>query len=164
MACRWFGSVCIHGLVSLTLCLFWFQILSIVEMRYALHADFSIFSSFDMTLHDWLPVYKITYDFLLAIFTFSKTFTREYKYTIWQELKNETISLMLDIYRANSSRSKRTDLLESAREKLETIRLMLRLTKDLRQISLDEFVSLHEKIENISKQLVWWQKMSERKI
>ncbi len=45
-------------------------------------------------------------------------------------------------------------MVKSAREKLETIRLILRLTKDLKQISLDEFVSLSEKIENISKQLL----------
>jgi hypothetical protein len=72
------------------------------------------------------------------------------------------MSLILDIYRANSSQSRRYTLLESAREKLETIRLMLRLTKDLKQISLDEFVSLNEKIEDISKQLFGWQKMSEK--
>jgi hypothetical protein len=35
-----------------------------------------------MTTYDGLPVYKVSYDFLLQIFTFSKSFTREYKYTI----------------------------------------------------------------------------------
>ena len=72
------------------------------------------------------------------------------------------MALILDIFRANSSRDRRYILLENAREKLETIRLMLRLTKDLKQITLDEFVSLNEKIENISKQLVGWQKTSEK--
>jgi hypothetical protein len=67
------------------------------------------------------------------------------------------MALILDIFRANSTRDRRYMLLESAREKLETIRLMLRLTRDLKQITLDEFVSLNEKIENISKQLVGWQ-------
>jgi hypothetical protein len=47
-----------------------------------------------MATYDLLPVYKTTYDFLLQIFQFSKTFTREYKYTIGQELKNETIRLI----------------------------------------------------------------------
>ena len=72
------------------------------------------------------------------------------------------MALILDIFRANSSRNKRYILLESAREKLEIIRLILRLTKDLKQITLDEFVSLNEKIENISKQLVGWQRTSEQ--
>ncbi len=111
-----------------------------------------------MATYDLLPVYKSTYDFLLEIFRFSKSFTREYKYTIWQELKSETMKLILSIYRANSSRDDRYVLLEDARITLETTRLILRLTKDLKQISLDEFVSLNQKIENISKQLTAWQK------
>ncbi len=133
------------------------------EMRYPLRRIFIIFIfSTDMAMHDGLPVYKASYDFLLQIFWVSKNFTREYKYTIWQELKNETMALILDIFRANSSKDKRYILLESAREKLETIRLLLRITKDLKQISLKDFVPLSEKIENISKQLVGWQKISEK--
>lgn len=111
-----------------------------------------------MATYDLLPVYKTTYDFLLQTFQFSRTFTREYKYTIGQELKNETIRLILAIYRANGSQAKRYELLDDARTTLETIRLLLRLTKDLKQIPLSDFVSLNEKIENISKQLFAWQK------
>ncbi len=110
-----------------------------------------------MATYDLLPVYKMSYDFLLQIFQFSRGFSREYKYTIWQELKNEAIKLILSIYRANSSIDKRFTLLEEARLTLETIRLLLRLTRDLKQISLDPFVSMNEKIESTSKQLASWQ-------
>jgi hypothetical protein len=110
-----------------------------------------------MATYDLLPIYKTTYDLLLEIFRFSKSFTREYKYTIGQELKNETIKLILSIYRANSNLEQRCVFLEEARLTLETIRLLLRLTKDLKEISLDPFVSMNEKIESISKQIVSWQ-------
>jgi hypothetical protein len=110
-----------------------------------------------MATYDLLPIYKTTYDFLLEIFIFSKSFSREYKYSIGQELKNETMKLILSIYRANSSQEKRYVLIEEARLTLETIRLLLRLTKDLKQIALDPFVSMNEKIESISRQLVSWQ-------
>ena len=130
------------------------------QMGYPLYADFSVYSSSShcMATYDLLPVYKTTYDFLLQIFQFSRTFTREYKYTIGQELKNETIRLILAIYRANGSQAKRYELLDDARTTLETIRLLLRLTKDLKQIPLSDFVALNEKIETISKQLFAWQK------
>lgn len=88
-------------------------------MRYPHFADFSIYHLAQLHLHmanyDLLPIYKITYDFLLEVFSFSKSFTREYKYTIWQELKNETIRLILAIYRANGSQAKRYELLDDAR-------------------------------------------------
>ena len=66
--------------------------------------------------------------------------------------------LILSVYRANSSQEKRYHLLEDARVTLETIRLLLRLTKDLKQIPLEKFVSLSEQIESISKQLSAWQR------
>ena len=50
-----------------------------------------------------LPVYKQSYDLLLEIFQLTKEFNREYKYTIGEELKNETIAMIINIYRANSS-------------------------------------------------------------
>jgi len=113
-----------------------------------------------MATYDLLPIYKESYDFLVEIFSFSKNFTREYKYTIGQELKNETIALILAIYRANSSKQRRHLLLDDARVHLETIRLLLRLTRDLKQIPLKSFVTLSERIESISKQLVAWQRQT----
>ena len=40
-----------------------------------------------MALHSELPVYKATYDLLLAIFRFTKDFGKEYKYTVGESLK-----------------------------------------------------------------------------
>jgi len=109
-----------------------------------------------MAIYNNLPVYKVSYDFLLDIFTFTKNFDRDYKYTIGEDLKKETTQMITNIYRANSSQSKFA-LLQSARENLEVVRLYLRLIKDLKQINLDRFVSLNEKIESVSKQLSAWQ-------
>ncbi len=39
-----------------------------------------------MTLYYQLPVYKTSYDLLLAIFQLTKNFKREYKYSIGQDL------------------------------------------------------------------------------
>jgi len=110
-----------------------------------------------MALYSNLPVYQVSYEFLLDIFTFSKNFEREYKYTIDEDIKRETTQMLSNIYRANSSESKWA-LLQSARENLEVIRLYLRLLKDLKQINLDRFITLNEKIESVSKQLSAWQK------
>lgn len=112
-----------------------------------------------MAIYDTLPVYKVSYDFLLDLFKFTKNFDREYKYTIGQDLKKETTQMIANIYRANSSQSKWT-FLQSARENLEVIRLYLRLLKDLKQISLEKFITLNEKIESVSKQLCAWQSSS----
>ncbi len=88
-----------------------------------------------------LPVYKATYDLLLAIFQFTKDFSKEYKYTVGESLKKETVTLLTLIYRANTRRQK-VDILQTAREQIEVIRLLIRLMKDMKQISLVKFVRI----------------------
>ena len=110
-----------------------------------------------MALYDELPVYKASYDLLLEIFKFTKNFSKEYKYTVGESLKKETLELITLIYRANSKKEK-WQTLQTAREKIEVIRLFVRLMKDLKQISLDKFVQVNKKVENVSKQLTGWQK------
>ena len=110
-----------------------------------------------MLQYNELPVYKASYDLLLEIFRFTKDFTKEYKYTLGESLKKETLELITLIYRANSKTDKR-ETLQSEREKIEVIRLFIRLMKDLKQISLKRFVQINKQVENVSKQLTGWQK------
>ena len=92
-----------------------------------------------MGLHNELPVYKASYDLLLEIFQFTKDFSKDFKYTVGESLKNETIKLLTLIFRANSRTDKQM-VLQEAREQIEVIRLLIRLMKDMRQISLKKFV------------------------
>ena len=110
-----------------------------------------------MATYDELPVYKATYDLLLAIFQFTKGFHKEFKYTVGESLKNETIELITLIYRANSRTDKQATL-QTAREHIEVIRLLIRLMKDMHQINLKQFVEVNKQVENVSKQLAGWQK------
>ena len=110
-----------------------------------------------MALYSDLPVYKSTYDLLVAIFSFTKDFNKVYKYTVGESLKKETIELLTLIYRANVKRDKK-DVLQEARERIEVIRLFIRLMKDMQQISIKQFVQINTSVENVSKQLTGWQK------
>jgi len=110
-----------------------------------------------MSLHQELPVYKASYDLLMEIFSFTKEFSKEYKYTVGESLKKETIELLTLIFRANS-RTDKQQVLQEARERIEVIRLFIRLMKDMRQINLKKFVQVNQKVEDVSKQLTGWQK------
>jgi len=110
-----------------------------------------------MAQYNELPVYKATYDLLLEMFSFTKDFSKEYKYSVGESLKKETIELITLIYRANSRHNKQSTL-QTAREHIEVIRLLIRLMKDMQQISLKRFVQVNKQVENVSKQLTGWQK------
>jgi hypothetical protein len=109
-----------------------------------------------MATYNHLPVYKQTYDLLLQLFRVCQNMERDFKFTLGENLKKEVIELIIHVYRANS-RNDKTVLLESARENIEVVRLLLRLLQDLKQIGLNEFVLANEKIESVSKQLSAWQ-------
>ena len=113
-----------------------------------------------MALYNELPVFKAAYDLLLDIYRFSATLTREYRYTLGEKLKNETLELLMLVYRANSSKTK-FDIIQQAREQIEIVRLLLRVLKDLNQISVNNFVRVNQQVENVSKQLTGWQKSQE---
>ena len=107
-----------------------------------------------------LPVYKASYDLLIDLFELVKHFSREYKYTVGEKLKNEALEMLMNIYRTNTQQQKK-DTLQNAREHLEVVRLLMRLTKDMKQININRFVEVNKKIEEISKQLTGWQKTSQ---
>jgi hypothetical protein len=46
-----------------------------------------------------LPIYRDSYSLLMDIFIFSNQMSREYKYTIGERLKNESVDMMIDIWR-----------------------------------------------------------------
>jgi len=111
-----------------------------------------------MTTYDNLPLYKTSYDFLLLIFHLCKQFTKEFKYSLGDDLKKELMNLIKEIYHANGNQQKRIEYIEKAQEHSETIRLYIRILKDLHQINVAKFTTLNEKLETISKQLSAWKK------
>ncbi|MBU0682761.1 MAG: four helix bundle protein [Candidatus Omnitrophota bacterium] len=110
-----------------------------------------------MALYNTLPVFKKGYDLLIEIYKMTTGLSREYKYTVGEKLKNETLELLLQIYKANVSRGKEIHI-DSCRESVEVVRLLIRLLHDLRQISIKRMIALNVLIENISKQLSGWKK------
>ncbi len=110
-----------------------------------------------MATYDNLPVYKTSYDLLLMVFWVVKQFNKEYKYSLWDSIKKEIISLISNIYKANTKTNKLANV-SSAREEVEVLRLYFRLSKDLKIISLEKYIEINVLLESISKQLSWWER------
>lgn len=109
-----------------------------------------------MATYDNLPVYKTSYDLLLELFQTTNNFSRDYKFTLGEQVKEETLEMIIFIYQANKSFSERKNMIDKAREKVETIRVLIRILKDLKQLSLKKFVNINAKVESVSKQLTFW--------
>jgi len=97
------------------------------------------------------------------VFQTSSSFSREYKYTTGQDLKNEGTELIKNIYRANKAEDK-IIYIAKAKENLEVIRLFIRLMQDFNQLGIKPFVEINQEIEIVSKQLAAWEKYSISKL
>lgn len=115
-----------------------------------------------MATYDNLPVYKVCYDLILQLFASGRNMQRDYRFTLGETMKKELMLLMANIYRANC-RYQKKELLAAARENLEIVRLLLRLSMELKQVPLKTFASANEKIENVGKQLTAWEKSCKEK-
>jgi four helix bundle protein len=112
-----------------------------------------------MALFTELPVYKLGYDLLLQVYKFTGSFSKEFKYTVGERLKNESLEMLINIYKANKAKTEtRMQYIESARKNMEVVRLLLRVVRDLNVIGIKSYVSLNIKVEELSKQLASWQK------
>ncbi len=105
-----------------------------------------------------LPIYKTSYDVLMVLFQLSAKFSRELKFTLGEKMKNETVELLVDICKINNNEKIDEELFSLAFDRAERIKIYLRIAKDLKQINLDKFVDVNEKIEYILKQLSLWEK------
>jgi HEAT repeat protein len=112
-----------------------------------------------MALFSELPVYKLGYDLLIKLYQRTAVFSREYKYTMGERLKNEITDMLINIYKAHKSKKETSALyVEGARQNMEVVRLLLRICKDLKVIEMKGFVALNIQVEELSKQLASWQK------
>jgi hypothetical protein len=84
-----------------------------------------------MALSHELPIYKDTYKLILLIFEHTKEFSREYKYTLGQDMKRDSIQLVRSIYRANRNSDKR-QYLEEFLDNFEILKLEVRLCVDMK--------------------------------
>ena len=112
-----------------------------------------------MALSHTLPIYIDTYKLILLIFKRTTNFSREYKYTLGQDMKRDGINLVRSIYRANRSKDKR-QYLEEFLDNFEILKLEVRLCTDLKLISIKQLAEISKMLDIIGKQATAWKNSS----
>jgi len=108
-----------------------------------------------------LKLFKDTYDLLLFLFKdVVKYFPREFKYTLWERLKNETLEMVLLLYKANLKPIyERKDDIEKLLIILKSIEIMSKLWYELVCIPPKKYHKLTSYIIKLRKMLYWWKKL-----
>jgi hypothetical protein len=110
-----------------------------------------------MALYYDLPVYRDTYKLILKIFEFTKDFSKEFKYTLGQDMKRDALQLVRSIYRANKSTNKKEHL-ETFLDDFELLKLEIRLCTDMKILPIKKQAELSLLMDSIGKQITGWSK------
>src|SRR3990167_8476771 len=105
-----------------------------------------------MTLHVNLPVYRDTYQLILKVFEYTKDFSKEYKFTLGQDMKRDSLQLIRSIYRANKYKN-RAEHLDIFLDEFELLKLEIRLCVDMKLLSMKKQAELSELMEIIGRQV-----------
>jgi hypothetical protein len=112
-----------------------------------------------MALHTELPIYKVAYDLLNLVTEITRSMPRDFKASIGAKISNETMEVIVLIFRANVSRQK-TEYLTDLIERLQVTELLLRLSKDKRFISTGQYAKAIDLTNQIGRQANGWRKHS----
>ena len=112
-----------------------------------------------MARYQHLPIYKLSYELLGRVMLVTKDFPRDHKYTLGQKLRDEIITVIVLIYRANSSAQK-VQIINEILERILVVELLIRLSQDMHILSKKHYAGLAEMIESLARQAEGWKKFS----
>ena len=106
-----------------------------------------------------LPIYRAAYDLLKLVTKLTQQYPRNYRQGLARDVFTEAMALVKTIFHANCVTGPgRVPLIQRADDHLETLRLMLRLSKDLHLISVEQFGDTVILTSAVGKQAEGWLK------
>ena len=103
-----------------------------------------------------------TYDFTLWLLPKVENFPRAHRFTVGERLTSQTLDLLTTLVEAAYARDKRP-LLDIATRRVNAIRYLLRLAKDLKLLTSDSWAFSAEKLDEIGRMAGGWQKQAAKK-
>jgi len=103
-----------------------------------------------------------TYDFTLWLLPHLAKFNRDYRFTLGNRLEDGTLEVLEILVESSYTKDKRL-LLQRANIRLNRVRYLVRLAKDLQQINLKQYEFAALAINDIGVEIGGWLKQQDRK-
>lgn len=104
-------------------------------------------------------IYQKFYDFVLAFYPTINRIPQSHRQVLGKHLEELCLLLLLLIIKANKERGdKRSILQRDISDNLDVLRILIRLAKDLRFISIKQYTLFAEKLNEIGKMVFCWTK------
>ncbi len=104
-----------------------------------------------------ISVVTKTYDLALWLLPHVAKFERQHRFTLGDRIEEGVLEILELLVEASYTRDKR-DLLRRANLRLERLRYLVRLAKDLRQLSLKQYEFAARAMQGIGVEIGGWEK------
>lgn len=112
-----------------------------------------------MAIHTQLPIYKLAYDLLGLASDLTRNMPRDFKSSFGARIRDECVSIIILIARANAAAQKAPHLVELG-ERVQVAELLFRLAHDKRFISPRQYARAADLSNRIGRQATGWRKHS----
>mgnify|MGYP000992876547 CR=1 FL=1 len=102
-----------------------------------------------------LSIFQKTYELILWIYPAVNKFPKTQRFVLGQQIENTVLDLLKLIIQANAERSKLPHLRQASVE-LDKLRIIIRLAKDLKFLSIKQYGFATKNINEIGKMLGGW--------
>ena len=106
-----------------------------------------------------LVIFQKVYDLILWMYPLVNKFPKSQRFVLGQQLENTLLDILKGIIQANQERNK-LETLKQVSIDLDKFRILFRLAKDLRFMSIKQYQFGAEKINEVGKVLGGWMKSS----
>jgi len=106
-----------------------------------------------------LVIFQKVYDLILWMYPLVNKFPKSQRFVLGQQLENTLLDILKGIIQANQERNK-LETLKQVSIDLDKFRILFRLAKDLRFMSIKQYQFGAEKINEVGKILGGWMKSS----
>jgi len=106
-----------------------------------------------------LAIFEKTYEFVLWIYPRVNKFPKSQRFVLGQRIENITLEMLEGSIEANQKRNK-ISYLKKMSMKLDVLRVLIRLSKDFKFISLRQYEHASKMLNEIGKMLGGWIKVT----
>lgn len=104
-----------------------------------------------------LVIFQKVYDLILWMYPLINKFPKSQRFVLGQQLENTLLDILKGIIQANQERNK-LEILKQVSIDLDKFRILYRLAKDLKFMSVKQYQFGAEKINEVGKILGGWTK------
>ena len=104
-----------------------------------------------------IPIFKKSYDLYKTFYSYRADVSKQDRYTIWQRCENIILDMLDAILLASQSgKAEKLPILDTASAKLNILRVLIRLPKDVKAIDNKKYITLETDIDEIGRMLGGW--------